>query len=174
MKHLSTVPSGSKVFVDTNIFVFYYLDQGYLTHACYDFLKRTAIGEIQGFTSSLVVAELTHRVIVSEAAEQLGLESKKIVPYLQTHPDVVCRLKQHLNIASDLRQMGINILSLTYQKLHRSKAIRSTFGLMTNDSLIVATMQQHKLVDIATNDTGFARVSRIRVWKPEQNKQHKT
>lgn len=167
MKHLPAIPVGSKMFVDTNIFVFYYTKHKYLLPVSRDFLKRASIGEIQGFTSVLVVAELTHRILVTEAKEKLNISSQNAVAYLATHPDFVRQLKQHLDLASDLRRMGMDILPLTHQELHGSKVIRSKFGLMTNDSLIVATMQKHKLVDLATNDSGFVRVSGIRVWKPE-------
>jgi predicted nucleic acid-binding protein len=39
--------------------------------------------------------------------------------------------------------------------LHQSKQFRTDYGLMTNDSLIVAVMQDHKLVHLATNDRDF-------------------
>lgn len=123
---------------------------------------------MSGFTSPLVAAEVTHRVLVAEAVVLLKLSSRETIEYLQKHPDVVRQLRRHLTIASDMRRMGMNILPLTYKELHHSKTIRTKFGLMTNDSLIVAVMQQHKLTDLATNDTGFTQVSGIQIWRPER------
>lgn len=150
----------------TNIFVTYYVTQGNLLKSCSDFFKRTAVNDVYGYTSVLVAAETIHRVLVAEAAKQLHLASRDTIAYLQKHPDVVKQLKQNLTIASDMRQMGINILHLTHNDLHRSKAVRSAFGLLTNDSLIVATMEKNNLVDIATNDAGFLGVVGLRVWRP--------
>jgi predicted nucleic acid-binding protein len=167
VKPLSALPAGTHVFVDTNIFVFYYTYQGELQQASREFLKRTASDVLHGFTSALVAAEVIHRVLVAEAAEQLALSSRETIEYLQKHPQLVKQLTRHLAVPSDMRRMGMDILPLTHQELHRSKAIRSTSGLLTNDSLMVATMQRHKIADLATNDTGFARVAGRRVWRPE-------
>jgi predicted nucleic acid-binding protein len=51
--------------------------------------------------------------------------------------------------------------------LHTSKAVRRDYGLLVNDSLIVAVMRNHKLRHLATHDSGFLRVSGMQVWMPE-------
>ncbi len=104
--------------------------------------------------------------MVAEAAQQLALSSAKTVEHLQKHPEVVRRLTRHLTVASDVRRLGIDILSVTYRELHASKRIRPSFGLLTNDSLIVAVMGRHKLPHLATHDTAFQRVTGLEVWTP--------
>jgi len=163
---LAQIPPRTRVFVDASIFVLYYSDQGPLGQACRDFLVRTTRLELQGFTSVSVVAETIHRVMVAEGAEKLALASRETVEYLQTHPAVVRQLTRHLMVASDIHRLGIDILPMTYKDLHGSKGVRATFGLMTNDSLIVAVMRTNKLRHLATHDAGFARVTGLQVWRP--------
>ncbi|MCK4736385.1 MAG: PIN domain-containing protein [Methanophagales archaeon] len=40
------------------------------------------------------------------------------------------------------------------------------YRLMSNDAIHVATMKQHGITNIATNDPDFERVEWIKVWKP--------
>ena len=42
-----------------------------------------------------------------------------------------------------------------------------TYGLMVNDSIIAASMQEEGLHLLATNDTGFEKVDEILVCSPE-------
>ncbi|RMD99918.1 MAG: PIN domain-containing protein [Calditrichaeota bacterium] len=43
---------------------------------------------------------------------------------------------------------------------------RETFGLFVNDSIIVATMMQHNIQNLATNDSDFDQLPNITIWKP--------
>jgi hypothetical protein len=140
--------------------------QDALGQVCNDFLRRIVRDKIQAFTSAIVVAEVTHRVMVAEAIQQTGIGPRDIVTHLKKHPKLISSLTRHLNVASEIYRMGISIEPVTRVELHRSKAIRRQYGLMTNDSLVVACMQGLKLTDLATNDSDFGRVDIIRVWKP--------
>lgn len=166
MRNLAQVPSGTQVFIDTNILVLYYLDQEPLKQVCLEFLERIQSKEIQGFTSAIAVAELTHRMMIIEARTHLSLPASQIVQYLESHPLIIQQLTRHLSVASDISRMNINILPVTYKELHASKSARSKFGLLTNDSLIVAVMRAHKLRHLATQDAAFDRVEGIQVWSP--------
>jgi predicted nucleic acid-binding protein len=74
MKNLSAIPRGTLVFVDTNILVLAGAAGG-VAQQCRDFLNRLRERQVIGFTTTLVVAEVIHRVMVREAREQLGLSS---------------------------------------------------------------------------------------------------
>lgn len=166
MRSLANLPPHSNVFVDANIFAIAYSHQGNLGTPARDFLERTKRKEIQGFTSTFVVAEVVHRVMVAEAQEQLNLPSRVIVEHLQQHPELVRSLTQHLGVASDIRKVNINILPLTVKDLHASKIVRTNHGLLTNDSLIVAVMRGHKLRHLVSHDAAFDQVAGLTVWGP--------
>jgi predicted nucleic acid-binding protein len=162
MKKLSAIPHGTSVFVDTNILVLAGAE-GKLAQQCRDFLNQVRERQVAGFTTALVVAEVTHRVMVKAAREHLGLSSVETVEYLQRHPDLVRTLSRHLRVASDIGKANIDILPLTVKDLHASKTPRREYGLLTNDSLIIAVMCNHKLRHLATYDRGFLRVRGLQV-----------
>lgn len=54
------------------------------------------------------------------------------------------------------------------QSLIRAAQIeRQGFGLLTNDSMIVACMRQHGILSLATSDRDFEHVSGITVFRPD-------
>jgi predicted nucleic acid-binding protein len=53
-----------------------------------------------------------------------------------------------------------------HRDLHTSKQYREEYGLMVNDSLIVAVMKREKIQHLATNDTDFERIPDIAVRVP--------
>jgi predicted nucleic acid-binding protein len=63
---------------------------------------------------------------------------------------------------------GLNILVLTTDeaRLHRAQTIRARHGLLTNDSLIVAAMEEFGIRKLATRDNDFDHVSELMVYKP--------
>jgi predicted nucleic acid-binding protein len=50
--------------------------------------------------------------------------------------------------------------------LNEAATISLQHGLLTNDAIIVASMQRHGLTNLATNDDDFDRVPGLTVWKP--------
>lgn len=166
MTPIRQVPKNAAVFVDTNIFVL--ADgSGDLADQCSLLLERIRRAEVRGFTSTMVVAELMHRVMVKEAREkQTFATAMAAVDHLQKYPAFVQGLSRHLTVASDLRRAGFDILPLTVKDLHTSKAFRRDHGLLANDSLIVAVMRNNRIGDLATNDRSFERITGLRVWQP--------
>jgi len=164
--NLAKLPRGVEVFVDASILASHFIEQGTLTDQCSAFLSRCTVEELRAYTSVIAAAETIHRVIVAEAIRRYELPPRKAVTYLKQHPDKVKELREHLKVASEIYRLGVDILPVTHIHLHQSKHVRTTYGLMTNDSLIVAVMQDHKLVHLATNDRDFKRVRGIKVWLP--------
>jgi predicted nucleic acid-binding protein len=164
---LAHVRSGTRIFVDASILGLYFTDHPHLADACEAFLLRCAHEELVGFTSVIAASEAIHRVMVDEARTRLGFAtSPEMVNHLKRHPAVVKDLHQHLAVASKICHLGVKILSVSYKDLHRGNRIRQEYGLLTNDSLIVATMQRHRLRHLATRDRDFACVSALHVWRP--------
>ena len=65
---LSDLEDGSSIFVDANIFVYRFCKQSKLNPASSNFLERAETNKISGVTSTLVVQEVTHRIMIVEAA----------------------------------------------------------------------------------------------------------
>jgi len=167
MKDLAYVPSGTRVFVDASVLALHFTGHPELGPPCRDFLERCASREIEGYTSVIAASEAIHRVMVNEARTNLGFAtSSETVNYLKRHLEAVKGLRQHLAVASKIYHLGVEILPVSYKHLHRSKQVRQRYGLLTNDSLIIAVMQRHRLRHLATHDQDFDRVPTLRVWGP--------
>jgi len=164
--NLAKLPRGNEVFIDASILSLYFTKQKPLGAICRAFLDRCASRELRAYTSVIAAAETIHRVIIAEAIRRYELPSRKAVTYLKQHPDKVKELGEHLKVASEIYRLGVDILPVTHIHLHQSKHFRTDYGLMTNDSLTVAVMQDHKFVHLATNDRDFKRVRGIKVWLP--------
>jgi len=164
--NLAKIPRGSEVFIDASVLSLYFTKQKPLGAVCRAFLDRCASRELKAYTSVITAAETIHRVIVAEAIRCYELPSRQAVTYLKQHPDKVKDLREHLKVASEIYRLGVDILPVTHIHLHQSKQFRTDYRLMTNDPLIVAVMQDHKLVHLATNDRDFERVRGVKVWMP--------
>ncbi len=167
MKLLTNLPPNSIIFSDANILAYFFTRKDELAQVIARFLARSVNAEIKIVTSTAVVADVIHRVMISEVMKAQGIESGRAATYLKKHPDIVKTLPEHLTVPSKLyNQFKINILDVTRVELYSSRVIRAKYGLMTNDSIIVATMQRHKILHLATNDRDFDRVQEIQVWSP--------
>lgn len=57
-------------------------------------------------------------------------------------------------------------MPLTIATLEASAVVRQQYGLLTNDSLLVATMQELNLPKLATLDPDFAQISGLLIFQP--------
>lgn len=160
------IPDGSHVFVDANIFIYHFSGPTEFTNHCTHFLQRIENARLSGFTSTLVLAETLHRLMIIEAVSMLKLEPKTTIRYLKDHPSEAKKLVQHLTVPQTIQDIGIQILPLEVAGIRNSHDIKKEYGLLTNDALNLAVMRQHRLTCIATNDTDFERVTNLMVWKP--------
>jgi predicted nucleic acid-binding protein len=65
---LSNLEDGCSIFVDANIFIYHFCKKSKFNPASSSFLERAEKGEIRGITSTLVVQETTHRMMIMESA----------------------------------------------------------------------------------------------------------
>ena len=88
----------------------------------------------------------------------LRVENKKIIGY--TSAIILSEICHRL--------MKIKIWGLNKKTLFTTQLFSQNYGLLTNDSINLALMNQYKVHNIATNDNDFSRVKDIKVWKPLQ------
>lgn len=163
---LSNLPNHSRVFCDANILTYAFLGTEPLSAVCLALLKRNAQRKIQLYTSVMQASHTIHRIMVREAILVFGLEPRKAISYLKKHPKAVSSLTRYKQIPGELSRARIRILEVTYREIHASKHFRDQYGLLTDDSLILAVMRRHGLTELASNDKDFKRVSGIGLWTP--------
>jgi predicted nucleic acid-binding protein len=167
-KTLHDIPAQTTVMLDANVLIYALFPQGRYHQACKDLLQRGARSEIHLCLTVSTAADVIHRAMILEFLAQGQVQrSADAVTYLKQHPQTVQQLSRYKSILHDMTAAKIVILPLTYRDVHASKQYREQYGLMTNDSIILAVMRRERIQFLATNDPDFERVSGITVRKPE-------
>lgn len=164
---MAYLPLNVDIFVDANLLAYFFIGTDRLTQSITQFFKRGANADLRIHSSAQVISDVIPRAMLTEAISVFHVEAHNAVQYLKEHPERAKTLHANLNIPTRVyHELGINILPVTHVELHASRRFRKQYGLLTNDSLIVATMQRHKIIHLATNDRDFERVQKIQVWYP--------
>jgi predicted nucleic acid-binding protein len=161
------IPANAAVFIDANILVYYFAPNAVFGHACQ--LLMDQINKYQDFmayTSTLVLSELAHQLMILEAAQQFGWPLAGIRRRIQRHPAEVQKLTRFRQAIDEVPQLGIEVLPLDRHIPPIAARLSQLHGLLTNDALIVATMQDQSIVHIASHDTDFDRVPGITSYGP--------
>ncbi len=166
-KTFRDIPDQAAVLLDANIVVYALYAQAQFHSVCADLLERGARRELALHLVVNAAAEVIHRVmlleVMAQGTFQHGLDA---VTHLKQHPQTVQQLTRYKTVLRDLGRARINILALSHKDLHASRRYRETYGLLTNDSLIVAAMQRERITYLATNDSDFERIPNIAVRLP--------
>lgn len=163
---LLEVPDGTAVFIDANIFIYHLSGPSPLSPACSTFLERVETGLLRGLTSSVVVIEVLHRLMILEAVTAFGVQARTATRYLKEHPEHVRSLRRHQEAPARIRDMGIELAPVGLEEIERSHEVKRRYGLLTNDALVVAAMQASDVTALASNDPDFARVEGITLYRP--------
>ena len=159
---IEDLPAGTHLFLDANIFVYAFLGH---SHQCQELLGRCATEQILGITSLEVINEVTHRMMLAEALGS-GVIKRDSVKDLRGKWREIAMLTEYWTQTSAI--FGLNILVLTTDeaRLQRAQTIRARHGLLTNNSLIVAAMEEFGIQSLATRDNDFDHVAELTVYKP--------
>ncbi len=162
VERIQNLPAGTRLFLDANIFVYAFLRH---SNQCRELLGRCATEQVLGITTLDVVNEVTHRMMLAEALGR-GVIKRDSVRDLRGKWREVAKMTEYWAQTSAI--FGLNILVLTTDeaRLHRAQNIRARHGLLTNDSLIVAAMEEFGNHSLATRDNDFDHVSELTVYKP--------
>ncbi len=155
--------AGDSIFIDANIFIYSF---GALSPQCKEVLLRCAKKELLGYTITTTLAEVLHRLMISEAIEKQLITYNNPVKKLSENPDIIKKLTKYNQQVYKIAQMNITILSLTNELIRKSAKVRQTEGLLTNDSLVVAVIKDIGLSKLATNDSDFDNIKWLQVYKP--------
>jgi len=163
--HLDDIRDGEAVLIDANILVYHRVNTPRLTDAVIRFLERVEQKRVAGYTTTALVAEAVHKIMLVEASQAQGLPASGIVARLKKQPELV-KAVAHKEITSEIVRMGIAIEVVTPELLTCAEALFARYGLLTNDSITLAAMARLGLTHIATNDDDFDTVPGLTVWKP--------
>ncbi len=162
--NLTTIPTGTNILIDTNIFVYGLTAR---SAQCAAFLQRCSLEEVFGITLFEVVHEATHDFMRGEAkAKGLYTAAEKGAKYLTNHPEQVQLLTDYWVNTRRLLDLNIVLLPMEQDIVVGAQTERLNAGLLTNDSVIVSAMREYGISRIATNDGQFDSVAGISVFSP--------
>lgn len=162
----ANIPQGSRIFLDANTLIYHASADPTYGAACKQLIGRVARGEVEGFTSAHVLGDVAHRLMTLEAIANLGWAAKAIAVQLRHNPAEVQKLTRFRQAIDDIAQTGLHVLPLDFGLIAAGAALSQQYGLLTGDALVVATMQQQQLMDLASLDPDFDRVPRITRYSP--------
>ncbi|MBI4688661.1 MAG: PIN domain-containing protein [Nitrospirae bacterium] len=160
------VPAGTSIFIDANIFIYHFIYETAESQSCTSLLKRVENGDIKGLTSTIVLAEISHRLMVFEAIEKYELNSKNAVRFLKEHPGKVKSLNKHFAAVNEVKEMDIHLMTVESQDIFASQMLQKKYGFLTNDSINLHLMLRDSIFNLASNDPDFEKVDLITLYKP--------
>lgn len=163
---LTDLVKDSKIFIDANIFVYHFCKGSKFNRSWTEFLSRVEASEVQAFTSIMIVQEVTHRLMMLEASAFVDIETKKLPKYLKAHPELVKKLKFHLIVPKAISGLNINLLPVDLSIIARSQEMKTRYGFLSNDALVLQVMQEYGIINLASNDNDFDRVEWLKLYRP--------
>jgi predicted nucleic acid-binding protein len=159
---LASLPSHSFIFIDANIFIYGLSGQSAQSA---QFLERCLREDVTGITLFETVNEATHRFMVAEALAK-GSIMRGTAKRLRQQFRVIPTLSDYWENVERLLALNLLFVPVNEEILRAAQSERQAFGLLTNDSMIVACMREYGISFLATNDSDFERVAGITVFRP--------
>lgn len=159
------IEPGERIFLDANILVYYFAPYPTLGVLCGNLIKRVNTREVSAFTSTHILTEVAHRLMVVEASQKFGWESK-VVDHLKRQPTALHALSTFKNAIEKVPELGIELISIPGDVVADGASKSIQYGLLSNDALTVAVMQANALTNIASNDADFDRVPWMKRFAP--------
>ncbi len=93
----SEIARGARLYIDANIFVYYFARS---SNECAALIGRCERGEIEAYTGTQVLLEVAHRLMMTEAVDK-GLVTPGNVPgKLRRRPELASQLHDHSDAIS--------------------------------------------------------------------------
>jgi predicted nucleic acid-binding protein len=158
--------AGDAVFVDADTFIYHFAPDPVLGPPCSQLLQRIENQELAGYTSVHLLAEVAHKLMTIQANALFGWPLTGMANRLRRHPAEVQRLTAYRQALDQVAQSRVQVLTIPLPVLLSAAAITRQTGLLVNDALIVAVMQQHGLTRLASHDADFDRVPGLTRYAP--------
>ncbi len=163
---LKDIPDGAICFLDATIFYYHFVNQPPLSDDCSDLLARIGAGAIKGVTSSVALAEATHKVMLAEVVRRHGVAPQGLLSRIKKHPELLDQLAEHKQVYALADSLGLRIEPITLDLMKRGAELSPQQHLLTNDALMLAVIERLGLSHLATNDDDFDSVPGLTVFKP--------
>ena len=152
---------GSTCVLDTNVLL--YAQQGASVQAA-SILRRCAAAEITGILPSIVWEELCHKLMVAEAVATGRVTGSNPSRKLAERPELVRGLTAYRGSLAALGGMGLHFEAVQREDvLSAAIDLQKRYGLLTNDSIIVACAIRLGVDYLVTSDKALTRIRELKV-----------
>jgi predicted nucleic acid-binding protein len=128
-------------YLDATIFYYHLVDAPALSDDCSDLLMRIARGGVHGVTSSVALAEATHKVMLADVVHRHGVDHRGLIARLKRYPELLDGLTNHFRVAAVVQSLRLPVEAITLDLLARGAALSVHQRLLTNDALTRAVME---------------------------------
>jgi len=162
--NLDDIPAGSLCVIDTNVLL--YAEQGASLQA-QRLLRRIERQDVLGVLPQPVWQELTHKLMLAEAFMLGQITGGNPARQLSSKPDVVKRLSLYRDKIKALATLGLAFeLCTKADLLDKAFDLQDRYGLLTNDSVILAIAMRLDADALVSADVRFQVTKDIRVYAP--------
>jgi predicted nucleic acid-binding protein len=161
------IPANASVFIDANIFVYFFTPDPVFGPECQILMDR--ISKYQDFfayTSTHILSEVSHQLMALEASQLFGWSLAGITRGLGQHPAEIQKLTRFRQAIDEIPRLGIEVLPVERHLMPLAASLSQLHGLLTNDAITVATMQDQTITHIASHDADFDRVPGLLRYAP--------
>lgn len=161
---LDDIPRGSLCVVDTNVLL--YAEEGASLQA-QRFVQRIVRRELVGTLPQPVWHELSHKLMLAEALALGLVTASRPAQRLAGKPEAVQRLSLYRDKLAALATMGFGFEPCTRHDFMESAfEHQKKYGLLTNDSVVLAIALRLKANALITADQALLSVRDIPVFRP--------
>jgi predicted nucleic acid-binding protein len=160
---LAAIEEGSAIFIDANVFVYHFTG---VSSECSELLGRCETRDLHGSTSVLVLGEVCHRLMMIEAVERKLVTPGNVARKLTRRPELVRQLEIYQESVEAIPSMGIEAVAFTGALTVEALRLQRRYGLLTNDSILVATMLDRGVRLLASADRRLAVVKEVEIAVP--------
>jgi len=162
--NLDDIPNASHCVVDTNILL--YAEQG-VSNQAQRLLRRCSTGDLSCVLPQTVWHELTHRLMLAEAQMLGRISGPNAGRKLARLPDVIKSLGLYRDKIQSLINLGLGFEPCTREDFFEDAFhYQEKYGLLTNDSVILATAVRIGAEVLVTADAVFRKVTELSVAMP--------
>lgn len=154
------------IFLDANTLVYHFASHQVFGPAANQLITRIENQQLQGYTSTPVLTEAAHRLMMIEAATLPGWKPTKVKLRLLQNPSALQSLTLFRSAVETVLQSRIQTLVIVPSLIASAAVISQRAGLLSNDALIVAVMQAHGLTNIASSDADLDRALGLTRYAP--------
>ena len=159
-------PASEICFLDANILYYHVVAQEGLSAYCTALIREVVLDQRKAATTANAMSDAVHKVMFTEAATFHKRPRAGLLAWIKDHPGAIKQLSLFRAAAERFAELPLWMLPVNEDSVKMAADISAATGLLTNDALNLAAMEENDIRHLVTNDRDFDGLPGITVWKP--------